>query len=320
MSRLSILFLLLFFVLSVHLRGEENTQSPKNATTPGELQTKQSQIEIYDIENETTLVVREFDHRVEAPEWTPDGKWLYFNSQGRIYRISPEGGEPLQINTGDLASCNNDHVISPDGKTLAISAGAFGQGSVIFTLPVDGGAPELVTEKGPSYLHGWSPDGKTLAFTGKRGSDYNIYTIGVDGQNETRLTDAPALDDGPEYSPDGKHIWFNSARTGLMQLWRMNSDGGDQTQMLKMEAHCWFPHVSPDGKSVFFLAYDKNEVSAEDHPANKNVTLQMISSAGGEPKILVSLYGGQGTCNVNSWSPDGKQIAYVRYFEGKLPD
>lgn len=270
-------------------------------------------IEIVDVASGEIAVVRQFDSRVEAPEWSRDGKWLYYNTGGSIFKISPNGGEPVKVPTGDIASCNNDHVISPDGKTLAISVGVPGKGSVIFTLPIDGGTPRQVTPEGPSYLHGWSPDGKKLVYTAQRNGDYDIYIISLDGSDETQLTDVPGLDDGPEFTPDGKRIWFCSVRSGLMQLWSMNPDGTDQKRMLDEEANCWFPHVSPDGKSVSYLTYRKGDVDPSDHPANREVCIKVMPIGGGESKTLVELFGGQGTMNVNSWSPDSKKIAYVHF-------
>lgn len=218
------------------------------------------------------------------------------------------------VNTGTLKECNNDHTISPDGKTLAVSAGDGGKGSRIYVLPIEGGEPRRITERGPSYLHGWAPDGKTLVFTGQRDEkDFDIFSVTLDGTKEVRLTTELGLDDGPEYSRDGKHIWFNSVRSGLMQIWRMNADGTQPVQMTHEDAQCWFPHVSPDGKQIAYIAYEKNDVKPSDHPANKNVRLCLIPIEGGESKTVVRLFGGQGTININSWSPDSKKIAFVRY-------
>jgi Tol biopolymer transport system component len=171
----------------------------------------------------------------------------------------------------------------------------------------------LVTEKGPSYLHGWSPDGKRLAYCAERGGQYDIYPISVNGGSETQLTNEPGLDDGPEFAPFGQHIWFNSTRSGLMQIWRMETDGSNPTHMVQEDANGWFPHVSPDGNWVAYIAYCKDDVSPGDHPPNKNVELRLIPAAGGASKTIVKLFGGQGTMNVNSWSPDNRTLAFVSY-------
>jgi Tol biopolymer transport system component len=275
-----------------------------------------SVLEIVEIEGGNRTVVREFPYIIEAPNWTPDGKWLIYNSNGKLYRISPDGRRgPEEIDTGFATGCNNDHVLSSDGRRIAISHRTKEDGgSRIYTLPVGGGVPTLVTPLAPSYLHGWSPDGKTLAYCASRGGEYDVYTIPATGGEEVRLTDATGLDDGPEYSPDGEHIWFNSVRTGLMQVFRMKADGTQQTRMSRHEdRNSWFPHPSPDGERVVYICYRMGDVEPGDHPANKNVELRLMPAAGGESRLLVELFGGQGTINVNSWSPDSRRLAFVSY-------
>ena len=275
-----------------------------------------SVLQVLDTKTGQVRTVKEFPYLIEAPNWTKDGEWLVYNSGGRIYRIPADGsGEESLIGTGDVNGCNNDHVLSADGKSIAISAWAPGlPGSRIFILPLEGGEPRLVTPASPSYLHGWSPDGKTLCYCAERKGDYDIYTISAEGGEETRLTSSPGLDDGPEYSPDGKYIWFNSVRSGLMQVWRMKADGGDQRQMtFDEDLNSWFPHVSPDGKKVAFLAYHKGDLEPGEHLANKNVLLRVMTSKGRKLKTVLELFGGQGTINVNSWAPDSRHLAFVSY-------
>ena len=271
-------------------------------------------LETLDVHSGTRTVLKEFDHVIEAPNWTRDGSYLLYNSRGLIYRYELATGDIEQIDTGFAIDCNNDHVLSPDNTQIAVSHFTNEDAiSRIYILPIAGGSPRLVTEKGPSYLHGWSPDGRHLAYCAERGGQYDIYTISVDGGAETQLTNLPGLDDGPEYSPDGKAIWFNSTRSGLMQVWQMDADGSHPSHMVREDANCWFPHISPDGNWVVYLVYAKNEVAPGDHPANKHVELHLIPSGGGAPKTILKLFGGQGTINVNSWSPDNRSIAFVSY-------
>ena len=271
-------------------------------------------LETLDVFTGERMVLKEFEDVIEAPNWTHDGRYLVFNRLGKIYTYEFSSGAVCEIPSGFADHCNNDHVLSPDGSQVAVSHhDPADWKSRIYRLPFEGGEPTLVTENGPSYLHGWSPDGKTLAYCAERGGQYDIYTISVDGSAETQLTDLPGLDDGPEYSPDGSYIWFNSTRTGLMQVWRMDPDGANPTHMVKEEANCWFPHVSPDGQWAAYIAYKVGDVAPGDHPANKNVELRLVSAQGGESRLLIKLFGGQGTMNVNSWSPDSRRIAFVSY-------
>lgn len=271
-------------------------------------------LEIVDVHTGERTILKEYDHVIEAPNWTRDGRTLIYNNRGRMYTYDLATGAENEIYSDFAVDCNNDHVLSPDNSQLGVSHFTREDAvSRIYLLPLSGGAPTLVTEKGPSYLHGWSPDGKRLAYCAERGGQYDIYTISIHGGDETRLTNEPGLDDGPEYSPDGQHIWFNSNRTGLMQIWRMETDGSHPTQMVGEDAHGWFPHLSPDGRWVAYLAYDKDDVAADDHPPNKHVELRLVLAQGGASRTIVSLFGGQGTLNVNSWAPDSRRLAFVSY-------
>ena len=270
-----------------------------------------------------TVAIDSTDRRVvytdashfEAPNWTHDGTSFLFNKEGHILRLPVGGGTPATIDTGGAIHCNNDHGISPDSKWLAISDSSQpDHESSVYIVPFDGGAPRRLTKDSPSYWHGWSPDGKTLAFVGKRNGDFDIYTIPFTGGEETRLTTAKGLDDGPEYSPDGKYIYFNSERTGHMQIWRMHADGSRQEQVTFDDFNNWFPHISPDSKWMVFLSYGNDVVG---HPPNKDVQLRIMNVAGGKIDgpitVLAKLFGGQGTMNVPSWSPDSLRVAFVSY-------
>jgi TolB protein len=271
-------------------------------------------LETVDVDSGERKVLAQFDYLIEAPNWTSDGNRLIYNSRGCLYSFDLSTLESTLIDSRYAIQCNNDHVLSPDNTQVAVSHHTHEDGqSRIYVFPLSGGEPVLVTPMAPSYLHGWSPDGQTLAYCAERNGQYDIYSIPVGGGVESQLTNLPGLDDGPEYSPDGKHIWFNSTRSGLMQVWRMNADGSEPTQMTFDESNNWFPHVSMDGRSVAYISYRVGDVSPGDHPPNKNVEIRLMSSDSGEGRTLVKLFGGQGTINVNSWSPDSKRLAFVSY-------
>lgn len=281
---------------------------------PGGWLPVRSRLEVVEVSTGDRQVLQEFDGIIEAPNWLPDGNTLLYNSQGRLWLFDLESRESRLVDTGDATRCNNDHVLSPDGVHVGLSSAGPEGHSLVYVASLSGGGARQVTPIGPSYLHGWSPDGKTLAYCAERHGEFDIYTIPAAGGEETRLTDAPGLNDGPEYSPDGKHIWFNSVRSGLMQVWRMNADGSQQTRITQdEESNCWFPHLSPDGKQVAYIAYKKGDVAPGDHPPCKDVEIRLMDPDGRNTRVLVSLFGGQGTLNVNSWSPDGTRLAFVSY-------
>ncbi|HYY98427.1 MAG TPA: hypothetical protein VE642_07550 [Pyrinomonadaceae bacterium] len=277
-----------------------------------------SNLELLDVQTGRRRIIYSAPDSLQAPNWTRDGRALVYNRDGRLYRFDLAKRTAAPVNTDFATANNNDHVLSFDGRLLGISNHSREDGgrSVVYTLPLRGGAPRRVTPKSPSYLHGWSPDGKFLVYTGERNGEFDIYRIPAGGGEETRLTDAKGLDDGPEYTPDGRYIYFNSNRTGRMQLWRMRPDGGGQEQVTDDEFNNWFPHVSPDGRWIVFLSFGQ-DVDSGDHPFYKRVYLRLMPAAGGKPGVIAYVYGGQGTINVPSWSPDSKRLAFVSNTDAK---
>lgn len=273
----------------------------------------ESTLEIMHVATGHRTVVYHADGRFEAPNWTRDGKELIVNRDGRLWRIPVAGGELTPIDTGTAVRCNNDHVLSADGKWIAMSANDKPHGSRIYIVPIGGGTPRLVTPAGPSYCHGWSRDGVTLAMCAQRNGNFDVYAVPAAGGPERRLTTAAALDDGPEYAADGTWIYFNSARTDRMQVWRMRPDGSGQEQITRDGYNNWFAHPSPDGKRLVFISF-LPEVGKEKHIANQDVLLRLVPADGSAaPRTLARLFGGQGTLNVPSWSPDGTAFAFVSY-------
>ncbi|HVH66339.1 MAG TPA: hypothetical protein VM716_00575 [Gemmatimonadales bacterium] len=267
-----------------------------------------SNLEILDVASGNADVVHQYRGSFQAPNWTRDGKALIYAQEGRLFRFDLASRSAEPINTGFATRNNNDHVLSFDGRMLGISHHAVEDSgaSIVYTVPATGGTPRRVTAKGPSYLHGWSPDGRWLVYVGERNGEFDIYKIPAGGGDEIRLTSAPGLDDGPEYTPDRQYIYFSSVRSGRMQIWRMRPDGSAQEQVTNDGFNNWFPHISPDGKWVAFISFSP-EVAADDHPFYKHVLLRLMPIDGppGSARVIAYVYGGQGTINVPSWSPDG---------------
>lgn len=279
---------------------------------PDSLMKVESTLETISIASLDRRVVYYTKSHIEAPNWTPDGKTLIYNSGGLLFKIPAVGGEPVNIPTDFAKRINNDHGISPDGTQMVISDQTENGSSIIYSLPIEGGIPKKITPLSPSYWHGWSPDGKTLAYCAERNGNYDIYTIPFRGGKETRLTTAEGLDDGPDYSPDGKYIYFNSVRTGTMQIWRMKADGREQEQITTDDYNDWFAHPSPDGKWIVYITFG-TDVPANSHPPNKQVMLRLMNLETKEITVMAKVFGGQGTINVPSWSPDSKHVAFVSY-------
>jgi Tol biopolymer transport system component len=278
---------------------------------------QQSLLEVIDLYGDRRVIVTA-DEVIEAPNWSPDGQWLVFNAGGQLFRISPDGGAPEHVATPGLDDLNNDHVLSPDGSTIYVSS----DNGHLYAVPFAGGAARKVSNDHATphhyYLHGISPDGRTLAYVAVEQPEgermVNIFTIPAAGGPDTRLTHVAVPNDGPEYSPDGRWIYFNSelaaSKPGHAQVFRMRPDGTGVEQLTFDSRVNWFPHFSPDGRHVAYLSYPEGTVG---HPPDKHVLLRLMSPNGTEERGLAAFFGGQGTINVNSWAPDSKRLAFVSY-------
>jgi Tol biopolymer transport system component len=271
----------------------------------------------------------------EAPNWTPDGRWLIVNGDGRLFRVPADGGGKLEeIGLGAVPEINNDHVLSPDGRCVYVSA----EDGHLYAAAIDGSSQRRVTEDPVAggtvsedtanpglrhYLHGVSPDGQTLAFIGLTHDGdgnvrTNVFTIPAAGGEETAITDDAFPDDGAEFTRDGKRILFNSERAsaaeGHAQLFAIGADGAGLEgagieQLTDDERVNWFPHESPDGTRIAYVSFPPGTLG---HPADVPVIIRILD-ADGETRDLAEVFGGQGTMNVPSWSPDGRHLACVAY-------
>ncbi|MCU1235778.1 MAG: Periplasmic component of the Tol biopolymer transport system-like protein [Candidatus Solibacter sp.] len=280
-----------------------------------------SKVTVFDLKTRATRVVYQAEQVVEAPNWSRDGSFLMINTGGMLYKLPVNAtGEPKleKIPVGDYR-CNNDHDFSRDGKMLAFSASsAASRQSQVWLANADGTGAKLMTPASPSYFHGWSPDGKWLAFVGQREGKFTLFRVPASGGAEERLT-SKGYDDGPEYSPDGKWIYFNSDRSGNWDIWRMPVDGAGADdakaeQVTKDELEDWFPHFSPNGKWMLVFSFPKGTKTHNEKM--EGVKLRLVPAPGKTLKtpkvdVLATFFGGQGTINVNSWSPDSTKFAYV---------
>jgi dipeptidyl aminopeptidase/acylaminoacyl peptidase len=243
--------------------------------------------------------------RIGSVNWSTDGQSLYFNRGGHIEKMAAIGAEPQNVKIGARLWCDDNHGLSPDNSQLAVScASAPGRAPSIYTVPLDGGAARQLTHGGAAEFHGWSPDGTTIAFTGVRNGHTDVYVVPAQGGEEKRLTNA-AINDGPDFGPDGS-IYFSSDRSGSMQVWRMKADGSQAEQMTKDAGNDWFPHVAPNGKQMVYLN------RAGSAPVG-DATLRLMDLGNGQARVLVDVFGGDGTLNAPSWSSDNHHFAFTEY-------
>ncbi len=282
---------------------------------------QRSQLRAIDVDTGEDRLVFESDRLVlEAPNWTPDGRWLICNAAGLLYRVAADGSGSIdRIDAGWLDDVNNDHLVSRDGSRLYVSSEGDGQ---LYSLPMGGGRPRRITEPHPEpfahFVLGESFDGTTLHYTGCAVVDgayswSNLYSIPVTGEPDIQLTDWPLHSVGSDPSPDGWLYFtseYGSVAPGHTQIFRMRADGSGRERLTDDERVNWFPKVSPDGRRLVFLSFPPGTVG---HEENVEVRIRSMDPDGACPRDILSLFGGQGTLNVNSWASDSRHFAYAAY-------
>ena len=282
---------------------------------------------IASVTGESELVFATEDLLLEAPNWTLDGAALILNGAGALWRLAAGSRAVNQVPLTGVPDLNNDHVLAPDGTGIYLSA----NDGHIYRAASDGGAATRITEDDGyfHFLHGVSPDGQELAYVGIQAGDFTqpgrLMTIPAAG-GATTVLNVDGHCDGPEYSPDGRWLYFNTeaftSQPGHAQLARLDMSSASAPdaraeRLLESATVDWFPHLSPDGRLASYLRFPGGTVG---HPADLPVDVVLVSTGDwAAPLHTWPVFGGQGTLNVNSWSPDSTRFAYVAYPLDRFP-
>lgn len=278
---------------------------------------QRSEVWIASVSGQAELLYSTDDVLLEAPNWTLDGAALVLNGDGKLWTLDVTSCELTEAPLTGLPELNNDHVMAPDGEGIFVSAN---DGHIYRTLLSGGEATRITGDDGSfHFLHGVSPDGQELAYVGIEAGDFaqpgRLMTIASDGGAVARVDVGTGHCDGPEYSPDGKWLYLNTESftsvPGHAQLARIQVDGSGFERLLESETVDWFPHLSPDGRYASYIRFPSG---TEGHPADLPVAVVLVSTDNwSTPLHTWPLFGGQGTLNVNSWSPDSVRFAFVAY-------
>nr|WTB30669.1 hypothetical protein OG781_15240 [Streptomyces sp. NBC_00830] len=242
-------------------------------------------LHVFDVTTRSDEVVAEFDDLLlEAPNWGADGGTLYLNGDGGLWAVSLDAPDkPRRIAHEGLPAINNDHVLDPSSASIFMSA----MDGQIYEGALDGGSVRRVTDEDDvwHFLHGVSPDGKTLGFVriDTSGSPSRLALIPSEGGPVTVVDTGAGHIDGPEWSPDGDWIYINTerwaSRPGHAQLARVPSANPCADTMERMVSTVtvdWFPHLAPDGRLAVYLQYP---TGTEGHPENLPVELVLVDTA-----------------------------------------
>ena len=269
------------------------------------------------VSGEQELVYSTRNILLEAPNWTLDGRALILNGDGGLWRLDLASGAIAEVPLDGVPELNNDHVLDPDGIGVFLS----GDDGHIYRAPLAGGSATRITDHDGSrhFLHGVSPDGRRLAYVDIEGGDFSkpgrLRTIPAAGGASHDVEVGPGHCDGPEYSPGGDWLYLNtesfSSVPGHAQLARIRPDGSGFERLLDSSTVDWFPHLSPDGRLASYIRFP---AGTQGHPANLPIDVVLVSTSDWTaPLHTWPVFGGQGTLNVNSWSPDSERFAYVAY-------
>lgn len=149
----------------------------------------------------------------------------------------------------------------------------------------------------------WAPDGKSIVFVMKTvESDWNIYSVHVDGSNIRQLTHVSASD--PDWSSDGKSIAFVSTVEGKRQISTMSAEGLNVRQLSSGPAEHFHPAFSPDGKRLALASVET---------AASRIAVTDSNGMNSQP-VTPS----EQRSRWPAWSPDRKRIAY--YVQGTVSE
>ncbi len=182
----------------------------------------------------------------------------------QLYLVNIDGTNLAQITTMEKGACQPSW--SPDGQQLVFISPCLGRGefyetlyneSSLYLINADGtGLKQLTPSPGSDFDPDWSPDGKRIAFTSVRGGFRQIYTLDLETQAVTLLTNTTEEIESsqPVWSPDGTHIAYTVKRVGTYQVWAMSDTGQEAVQLARSGQDLWDfqPAWSPDGTTIYF--------------------------------------------------------------------
>ncbi len=239
----------------------------------------------------------------EWPAWSPDGKKVAFAStrdgmRCEIYVMTENGTDVVRLTYNPAG--DNVPVWSPDGSKIAFVSDRGGDWADIYVMDAVSGenvSLARLTAGTHNNWPAWSPDDTRIAFTSHRDGHAEIYVMGVDGENQTRLTSSAGDSSRPVWSPDGTHIAFTSNRDGNPEIYVMNA-AGENTSLTRLTNNSAEDWTRGKWLSPTVATNDATSVTGSSATLNGNLT-----GLGSQGKVIVAFDWGLSAGNYTGHTP-----------------
>ncbi len=241
--------------------------------------------------------------RDRFPSFSPDGRRIAVAStrlgdqEVWILDLKARQWERLRLPQTDLGA--NLPYWSPDGRQLAVSRFHPDGTVALWLAAVDGSFAEEIVPAKP-VLRGapFSPDGRSLLYSYRKGAHAQLFVLDLTSRKEHQLTLSPSDKYDGAWSPDGHWIIYSSNAGGSVQIWRISASGGEEKMLTSGYERMRHAFYSPDGRWIFL------------QPSHLNI--YRMPASGGRLERITNFPESGLFLEEPTISPDGRYLLYCR--------